>query len=218
MEGLVRRINSGNYDRDFAPVDASSAPQRRAFLNEVAFEVFCACLSDSRLRIPPRPIDEYISNVIPQVQAIAKLAGWDGDYRQILSQHERDEVQELSSRLLWKANNCYAGENVLSKPRFAGCGIINACVGDILLGKTLLEIKSGERFIRSIDLRQIIVYLSLNNQSKEHYIDYVGILNPRVGISCRMSCDELCFEASGRLSIELLDLVSYGIWGGDVSR
>lgn len=40
MDGFVRRLNRGLYDRDFVPMTSNTLPTRRAFVNELAFSAF----------------------------------------------------------------------------------------------------------------------------------------------------------------------------------
>ena len=69
-----------------------------------------------------------------------------------------------------------AGELVI-QPRFKGCGILDSCYGDLLMGNTLYEVKCIERNLRSIDIRQILAYCALNYQSKQFDITDVCIVN-----------------------------------------
>ena len=55
--------------------------------------------------------------------------------------------------------------------------------GDLISSDALFEIKAGDRFFRSVDVRQLIMYGALNSVSQSYQINRLGLFSiPRVGI------------------------------------
>jgi hypothetical protein len=115
---------------------------------------------------------------------------------------------------------CESNEDAYARlePIFPGCGIIDACRGDLIVSNILFEVKAGDRLFRSVDVRQLITYATLNQISKRFTIEKVGLFNPRIGVSATISVDDLCFEISGKNSIELFSEIAAAISSGEISR
>lgn len=218
MDGFVRRLNRGTYDRDFQPINAGTAASRRAFVNEFAFSTFCRVIEiELATGNPHYESSDAISVVANQVD-IPPHAGREGNYFPALSEDEVNDVTEQVFRLQRRLVLARASRKIVCRPSFLGCGIIDRCEGDVLAGNTLFEIKAGDRSVRSIDLRQILTYLALNHAGSTKLIDTIGLINPRIGISFEMPIDIFCFELSGRHATELLDFIVHNITSGDISR
>jgi hypothetical protein len=161
-EDFIRRINLHVLDRSVAPVVSVSAPFRRALVNEVGFECFsrsiigkCALenLTGEEIRAISADVQPYISRLRTERPRCA----------QDIQDHEVDEVRAISKRLL----QAFGEYNVLvTRPSFAGCGRLNQCSGDIIADRVLYEVKSRDRNFRSVDLRQLAIYLTLNHYSR----------------------------------------------------
>ena len=212
MEGFVRRLNAGLYDRDFEPMKTGIRPNRRAFINEVAFEVFCRVVTadkTERMRAA-----ESIPEAAHFVSTGRMPVG--SDYQELLSSEEVEDAKEQVRRLVsWFT--LPATKGIRCRLRFPGCGIIDSCQGDVFAGNTLYEIKAGDRTFRSIDIRQLLVYLTLNHVGRSYPIRAVGLVNPRNGVSIEMSATEFCFECSGQDVNGLLGAIAYRISSGDIS-
>jgi hypothetical protein len=217
MDGFVRRINRGGYERDFQPISARTLPNRRAFVNEVAFLAFCNITGNIKID-KPSDLFRLIAESASVISALASQELRQGEYKENLSEDEIGDAGEQVKRLLVRLRESGDLKSIMPKPRFPGCGILDRCEGDIYIEKILFEVKAGDRLVRSIDLRQILIYLALNRASNSLEITGVGLLNPRVGISLEMNVDDICFAVSGRDSSRLLDAIIYGISNGDVSR
>ena len=90
------------------------------------------------------------------------------------------------------------GETIICKPPFPGCGLVDPCVGDILVGATLYEFKSVDRTFRSHDFRQVLVYAALSHACDAYTIETTELINLRRGVAFRASVDELIEGMSGR--------------------
>jgi hypothetical protein len=102
-------------------------------------------------------------------------------------------------------------------PTFRGCGLLDACAGDILIGNKLFEVKAGDRPYRSSDLRQLLTYCSLNSVDHSHEIKSVGCVNPRHGTYFCIEVDLLALELSSKSATELFAEIIYLLSGGDIS-
>ena len=94
--------------------------------------------------------------------------------------------------------------DVLVRPRFPGCGILSAAEGDLLLGRTLFEVKNVERNFRLADIRQLLSYCALNASARQYSIDTVGLVNAQRGLYYMIDLDQLALATSGAGANELL--------------
>ncbi len=217
---FVRQVNLGQYERDFAEIKLPTAPNRRGFINEIAFELFCQSLRMGRRWPGKDPSSDEVKSAITAVQSSVFRRGPGRDF-ELEPQPIGDEILDIvqqHARLMVVFTHYYSDLTTVPGPIFTGCGIIDRGIGDLLVSSTLFEIKAGDRFFRSIDVRQLITYATLNHVSHQYEISRVGIVNPRVGIRIEVDLDELCFEISGKKSAELLTDISLAISAGDVSR
>ncbi|GHD62016.1 hypothetical protein GCM10017083_50210 [Thalassobaculum fulvum] len=217
MDGFVRRLNKGEYDRDDPPIDTETAPTRRAFVNESAFSALCLLVENARTEESMSPEDALL-RVAPAVASQGLYEFSEGDYDPNLSDTEIWDGVEQIRRIQRRVCGPSDLGNVVVRPKFTGCGIVDECYGDILVHGTLFEIKAGERFFRSIDFRQVLTYVALDYSSGSRKINDIAVVNPRIGISVELSVKNLCFAVSGRETVDLLDLIIYGMSSGDVSR
>jgi hypothetical protein len=91
------------------------------------------------------------------------------------------------------------------RPSFQGCGVINKCEGDFVYGDDLIEIKSVNRTLRVIDVRQILVYLALDFIERRKVFKNIIFINPRLGTFIKLTTANLAVEISG---MELFDLLN----------
>jgi hypothetical protein len=103
-------------------------------------------------------------------------------------------------------------------PKFPGCGIIDASIGDVFVHEHLFEVKAGDRRFLSVDLKQLITYAALNSLEGAREIKYLGLFNPRVGISYTVALEQLCQEISGTSATELLAEIVRVISSGEISK
>lgn len=93
---------------------------------------------------------------------------------------------ELSHRYLLSLGRRYDALRALHSfehaeffPRVRGCGVLGACEADLSLGTTLVEVKTVDRNFNSKDIKQVIVYLSLDYLSGVNRWRDVMLFNPR---------------------------------------
>lgn len=119
-----------------------------------------------------------------------------------MTAEHRREAKELSERL----DDWLPPVSAIKfAPLFTGCGFVDSCEGDLLLGKTLVEVKAPDRAFRMVDVRQLLTYAALDRASRQYNIQGVAMLNPRRGLVASLSLDDLAQLLSGMPSTMLLD-------------
>jgi hypothetical protein len=214
---FVRRLNLQMCTRQFAPLVSSIAANRRAFINEIAFENFSRQVAGEGERsfFQRTPSVEAVTSARTTIARLEKLTpqGIEDPNDQ-----ENDECMKLFHRLLHFFRQVSKGKTLELAPRFSGCGIIDTCSGDVYCDRTLYEVKAGQRSFRSVDVRQLLLYAALNKAANERPLERVSLFNPRTGLSFSIGLNELCLEVAGLAAqeflIELIRLIS----SGDVSR
>jgi hypothetical protein len=173
---------------------SSIAPNRRALVNELAFEMFAASLVEGGLHnvvgSSERVAALYISTSA-KMQRFARFGLQQGP----LTHHEQSEAIKLARRTELFLKRYESGP--LVRPQFPGCGMLDAVEGDLLVNKTLFEVKAGDRAYRGVDLRQLLTYCALNYTAGSHDIESVGLLNPRAGTYFTESLGVVCVRLSG---------------------
>ena len=220
-ELFVRRVNLGQYERDFPEMTTSTEPMRRGVINELAFALFCESVKRQK-RWPSAASDLTLDEIRAVAATLPFLAANKEVGRATHPPEPNDEeiadIREQHVRMMRVFTHDYSPSDIVIEPAFPGCGIIDTCKGDLLVSTTLFEVKAGDRSFRSVDVRQLITYVTLNQISKRFVIDRVGLFNPRVGIRREINLENLCFEISGKKSVELLSEITLAISSGEISR
>ncbi|MFZ6649015.1 hypothetical protein ACO0LO_25040 [Undibacterium sp. TJN25] len=207
-EAFVRAMNV-DLERFSLPRPTIFKGARNALISELSFRLYTNFLSNG-LSLD----DELIESA-----AVKSLANEVHIYISRLEQSsslllmEKAEVLEafdLAKRLRDFIRDTNPRDAVEMHPKFTGCGILDDCEGDILVGKTLYELKNVERDFRLADIRQLLCYCALNFASGKYEIDTLGLVNPRAGLYYRVGLNALSFAVSGGPAIELLsDVIRY---------
>ncbi len=124
---------------------------------------------------------------------------------------EITEALTLSGRLERFFRTEGAGEPpLIVSPLFRGCGLVDNCAGDMLVGTTLYEIKNVDRNFRIVDVRQLLVYCALNAEKPRYTIDSVGLVNGRSGRFYRVGLELLALDLAGSSAADLFaDVVTF---------
>jgi hypothetical protein len=213
MEIFVRKINLELYEREFPSMISNVSPSRRGFVNEVAFQLFV-----ETMKIPFLTTEGETKAVSAARQLMLRIEESRPSDTSPLNTDEMLDAKEQLRRLKIFFKNESKGAALELSPAFTGCGIVDSCNGDIYFDDVLFEIKAGDRNFRSIDLRQVLTYAALNYAESKKKIDYVGLFNPRVGISFSIGLDELCLEVSGHPASHTLSEIIRVISSGEISR
>ena len=210
-ERFVRRINLSvdRYDAEHSLLDS---PDRRGFLNEIAFQL-------TRLK------QNQPEAAIPDALVIAKerLALLDRPQSDGLadpSPHETESILALERSLSGFVREASRGDAnvVVFEPAFPGCGLLNASIGDILIGDALYEVKAGDRLFRSTDLRQLVTYCAMNFAARKYCVRRAGCINPRRGTYFVLDLEIIAHELGGKSSPELFSEIVYHLSNSGVSR
>jgi hypothetical protein len=213
MEVFVRKINLQLYEREFPLMASNVHPSRRGFINEIAFQFLVE--TGVTPFITREAEDRAISTARELIRSIEESRP--SDTSPPNSEEMLDAKEQLRRlRIFFQIQS--KGAALELSPTFAGCGFIDTCNGDIFFGNTLFEVKAGDRNFRSIDLRQILTYAALNYAQSKRAINYVGLFNPRMGISFSIGIDELCLEVSGHPASHTLSEIIRVISSGEISR
>jgi hypothetical protein len=218
-ELFVRKINSRLYEREFPRMASSVAPARRALVNETAFRFFVRCGARVFPVLPPDlPPEQIYASMLEARTFVAQLDKANINQIHELNAIEKSESLDQATRLCGFFSRISRGKTITYYPAFRGCGVVDSCQGDVLVGNKLYEVKAGDRNFRSPDIRQLLVYAALDFEAKSSTFEVVGLFNPRSGISVEMQLDDLCFEVSGKASSDLLADIVRAISSGEMSR
>lgn len=213
-EDFVRQINLSVLNRYESELHSISITSRIALINEVGFEIFSRC-REKNLQPNMIPLNEVLEIAAKVSFYISQLRNGAPLFKEKMAIEEINEAQELASRLLKFFQKF---EKIMIKPRFLGCGRLDSCQGDIIADNILYEIKSGNRPFKSVDLRQLLLYLSLNHYSKQYEIQRLGLYNPRKGFHFEMPHEEFSIHFSGLSTEELCHRVCYELTTVDLGR
>lgn len=200
LNRLVRRCNLQKETFDDG-IFSKSEPARRALINETGFYLY--------KKMVETQIDK-VSNLTQE--DVSKVANFSFSYIKNLDFNpdqltplEEDEIKESKfiAENLFNYFFCYEkGELITISPHFSGCGFVSDCFGDVLAGTTLYEVKSGERDFRISDLKQILIYLTLNYSLHLNTISQIGLVNPRLGNYIVLSVKDAIELASGQSTVD----------------
>jgi hypothetical protein len=198
-------------ERFCEPLNTDGNRQIRGVINELAFEVFCRRSALPEAKLSKLAAIKLAEEALPKVvQYINRFITTSPIRPEEVSPAEIAEALTLTKRLLEYFREYEPSKDVMFRPKFFGCGMIGSCEGDLLAGKTLYEIKSGNRSFRVVDIRQLIIYCALNRPRNAYNIENLGLVNPRVGLYWVRDVESISRAISGKSAAELLDeLVAY---------
>ena len=192
-ESTVRGMNL-RVDRVYDPFDADASAALNGFVNELAFR-----LAESSHRAGTKTIS---LKELPKVYASTESYILRLPRPSIpSSEAERDaatrDAVAIAQRLAEMIGPARGENSITFRPLFMGCGTLDACEGDILIGEDLWEVKSGDRHFRQIDIRQILIYCALNHAARTRVIDRYSLVNPRAGVVLADTIDNLVYDVAG---------------------
>jgi len=213
---FLRSVNSSEYDRHHPPMISEVSPDRRVVVNELAFCLLGRVAKKTKGGQPA----EIDAKDMQECYGLAQRRVLMGDRPSVdgeLNEAERNDSLEQYRRLVEILGGASLSRLIM-EPAFPGCGILDSCTGDVISGATLYEIKAGERYFRSVDVRQVITYAALNYSAQKHSIRRVGLINPRMGVGFEMDIEGICQEAAGKSANALLSEIVHHLSSGELSR
>jgi hypothetical protein len=197
--------HAGDAQSTLAGVDAMAQQPSllRAVVNEAGVRLY-------------RSRCEALSAQVDDVErAIAEAASWLGVFEPTVPAECTQDVEFLVGRLV-RSFGATAASKVFG-PRFAGCGLLAECEGDLLYDRDLVEVKSGDRAFRSVDVRQVLIYAALNRVMPKYEIVNVCIYNARLDWKVAMSVEEMCVRLGGGSAPDVLGSIADFAAAGVVS-
>lgn len=204
-KNYVRLMNGGLITAEYHPLPPAERKNNTALVNVLAFQMLRRTLN--KTTTAPATAENYFNSKDYQSD-LTYCLGYISRFSHSeqlslpLSKPEQKQAQEIFKTLYARYGTDKS--SVTIDPNFDGCGFINKAQGDILHRTTLVEVKSGERRFGVSDLRQVITYLALNQQSRKPLkITHIELFNPRMGISFSAEIESLCNSLSATSSQEL---------------
>jgi hypothetical protein len=202
----IRALNT-NVERYGPPVEEASE-DNRGVVNELAFRLFALSVESN---CSPRKLGTE-----QQRAAAAATVDFIRRFRQFNRAPVLRPTGPAIAEALGLAENIHDyfepsknGKPVVW-PRFAGCGIVDECCGDAILGSTLVEVKANAGPFRGRDIRQVLCYAALNFARKERELVSFSLVNPRTAVCCTHGIEQLCQQAGGASANHVLgDIVDY---------
>ena len=195
VERFVRLINYGLVERYHDEVKPESVPDRRALISLVAQYSFDR-LFDGKKEFFQDVSDSALKKIIRDASFLVRQYGAAGG--RTLNADELHEIDELCKSIATYFLEIGLTTEIIRAPEFLGCGILDTCIGDYIYDSTLVEMKSVERNFRGVDIRQVLIYLSLANLHKNYRIKDICLMNPRRGVYVHMSVKKFVEELSGQ--------------------
>lgn len=144
--------------------------------------------------------DDNLSSLI---SSTAKSIWKSGNYSPLdlnVSIDEKNEIIKICNNILEFINKI-KGNSILFRPKLKGYGFISDLEGDLLIDDTLYELKTVNRNFKSSDLKQLFIYLALEQVSAKRCWRYAGLYNARKGVYCKFNVKSLVYNLSGGASL-----------------
>ena len=180
--GFCYNLKSEN-NLSVEPVTKSNITRDPAVVSEFAF--FLAKISvEERININELALAK---NLIDQAENMAykvveKYEGGEIGLSLPLLQEEKDEGIALARNYQLFFSQCCKEQQIEFSPTIQGSGFLSKCRADISAGKALYEVKTVDRNLAGKDIRQLIVYLALQNATGNSRWEKAGFFNPRKSI------------------------------------
>ncbi|MBN1089636.1 MULTISPECIES: hypothetical protein [Pantoea] len=211
---FIRIINGSLIEDIYSPMDESENRANNVFVNECAFNLYSAIQSNQISKTLLLRQDLFHSaefqGVFDKTNDYLSKFSYGSNFELPLSMLEYNTIRQIAHCIL---NRYGLAQGVEVSPHFDGCGVINNSYGDIYHSNILIEIKSGDRKFSVYDLRQLLIYFTLNFYSKsKRNLKRFELFNPRMGISYSASivtlCKELAFCQPEELYFEIMNSIT----------
>ena len=198
----MRRCNMDGYEREWVPLPSLSRPDRRGLVNETAFIIFSATAHMRPAAEARKFGTAQLRDSFEFARAYVNKNSAESIDNEELDRVERREALALAGRLFNFFLRREASGTASLRPKFRGSGIITECEGDVRLGdNSLVEVKSGDRPFRSVDFRQMCVYMALDFAYRHEVFERLILLNPRRGIYTEISSEIFAREVAGQSAV-----------------
>jgi hypothetical protein len=187
----VRRLNATK--QSFAlPAPVKNLRAWNAVVSEAAFFCFVHYLSSKVGRAEPAYDDSCVAEAWGRACAYVAQLGEDVPQKEPPDDQNQTAVVNLANALVHFFRRVEPGEKLFTQPQFGGCGLLDACEGDVIAGSVLYEIKNVDREFRAVDLRQVLIYAFLDHLAGARRVSSIGLVNARRGLYFRASLGTVC--------------------------
>lgn len=191
---VLRGFNLSGRETFAPPLNTGSSPERNFYVNEVAFRLAVDSLLGREATIL-----EVLGEVYSELSAKKKV----GQFERELSHSEHRDAREIAARLRDGIPGFIThGTALVPEPSYPGLGALARCTADLRYGRCLVEVKSGDRSLRSIDFRQVLIYHLLSAMSEDDTLHNCLIINPRQGYRIFFEFSDLVAAISGKTIVE----------------
>lgn len=192
-EAALRAMNL-RVNRVYEPLETACPAVLNGFVNELAFRLTEASNGTAGDAVPSNVTPEVYSSTEAYIMRLPRPAVPS-------SPCERDtatsDALAIAQRLTEMIGRARGTRSVSFRPPFLGCGMLDACEGDVLIGEDLWEVKSGDRHFRQTDIRQLLIYCALNHAARSRQIDCFSLVNPRAGVVADGTISDLTHDVAG---------------------
>ena len=209
---FVRVFNEANLNdlteypqSEIKRVPIGSQVQKHDLVAELAKLAHEKSVWINELKLDKNNIDKAYSSA---VSFLRKYTTEDGGI--VLNEKEVEESLILAEQydyFIGKQNS----NNVEFSPQVAGAGFLGLCKADLSIDDTLYEVKTVSRNIAGKDIKQLLIYLSLQYSTGNRRWKYAGFYNPRKAQCYKFSIDHLIYRTSGGKSTSELfsDIIDF---------
>jgi hypothetical protein len=194
--GFIRLFNETQITQVNSKIVENSENVRYDLISELGFNlseiVHCNGL----------PLNDYINNEIQLNCLIEKTMRsiWSPEVcleaNLKLTDSELHDTIKISENIIEFINKSKS-ETINFRPKLKGYGFIPDLEADLLIGDTLYEIKTVKRNFMSSDIKQLFIYLALQQVSKDENFINAGLYNPRKGNFAKFNIKKLVYNLSG---------------------
>jgi hypothetical protein len=197
----IRYVVNNDIETVETPLKSIDIPSSRGFVNYIAFKLSVKSLT-KEINYSVLEKLEQNSKLFKSVFEEAKpfLENFE-ETQEITYEITAEEVpliKEMAKRIYRRyIAKIEKGSKFFPEPYFQGCGIINSAKGDLIFDNELIEIKAGKRNFTINDIKQILVYATLNSLNNNYgTLSSFELYNPREGFSFYDSFTNLCNEVA----------------------
>lgn len=113
-----------------------------------------------------------------------------------LSEIEYQNILKISDNIIEFIRKI-KGQNISFRPKLKGYGFIPDLEADLSIDDTLYELKTVTRNFKSSDLKQLFIYLALQQVSGNVNWKFAGLYNPRKGMFGKFDVKNLIYNLTG---------------------
>lgn len=186
-KNYVRLVNGALIEDIHKPISSYSS-QYNAYINILSFELYELSLDKGNMLFTQSEIESACKYSFDKVSSFTSF------YKSV-QMPNFSEIKNEVNFILKSLTEQYKNKSPIIRKPLDGIGILNLSEIDLMYASTLVEIKSGDRKFKSLDFRQVIIYLTQNHYSSMPVsIDRVELFNPRMGILFNTDIESMIYE------------------------